>query len=73
MNAEEKLSKAKQQLIVVGVICMSILIFALWLANLQSTFAKNKHRYRSSLESLQDLRQEIKKTWRESRSDQYAQ
>ena len=44
-NAEEKLSKAKRQLLWVGVICITVVVVTLWLVNLQRTLARNRERY----------------------------
>lgn len=64
---EEKIAKTKKQLLIVGVACITIVIFALWLVNLRATLQRNKQQYSSPLKSLQSSKTELQKSWKEFR------
>lgn len=47
MRGEEKIAKARRQLILVGVVCVAIVVFTIWLVTLPRTLAENRERYSS--------------------------
>ncbi|MDO8505337.1 MAG: hypothetical protein Q7S48_02050 [bacterium] len=62
---EEKITKAKKQLLVVGVVCITIVVFTLWLVNLRTTLIQNKKQYSSPFQSLRSTKQELQQSWKE--------
>ena len=51
-SEEEKLARAQRQLLVIGVSCVAIIIFTLWLVTLRTTFARNRRFYPTVLTTL---------------------
>ncbi len=68
MSEEEKIAKAKKQLRIVGVVCITVVVFTLWLINLRGTLTQNKKQYRSPFQSLQSTQKELQKSWKEFRN-----
>lgn len=61
----EKIFKAKKQLLIVGVVCITIVVFTLWLVNLRGTLRQNKKQYSSPFNALQSTKKELQKNWEE--------
>ena len=67
VSESEKIAKAKKQLLVTGVVCITIVVFTLWLVNLRGTLRQNKKQYPSPFQSLKSTQQELEQTWKEFR------
>ena len=65
MQEEEKIVKAKRQLLIVGVVCVSAVVFVLWLLNLRGMLAMNRSKYVSPLHSLKDAPGNLGGAWEE--------
>ena len=63
MGEDEKIAKAKRQLVIVGVVCVSAVVFVLWLLNLRGMFAVNRSKYVSPLRSFKEATGNLGGTW----------
>lgn len=65
MREDEKLEKAKLELRLVGIICIVIVILALWLVSLRKTLARNRENYTPVSATLESARVELGGPWQE--------
>jgi len=64
----ENIEKAKRQLVIVGVVCVSAVVFVLWLLNLRSILASNNSRYASPLHSFKAAPGNLGSAWNDFRN-----
>lgn len=67
MVEPEKITKAKRQLLIVGVVCVSAVVFVLWLLNLREMFAMNRNKYASSVRAFKEASGNLGATWEDFR------
>ena len=58
---QEDLIKARKQLIIVGVVCITAVVLALWLISLPRTLARNRAQYSSPSAAFKQLQELWKK------------
>lgn len=71
-SEKTEIEKAKKQLLVVGVTCVALIIFIIWLTGLDNAFKRNRQKYsavidQSAQKQLSNKLQEIKQQLRELR------
>lgn len=66
MTEEERVIRAKKQLIAVGVVCTALLIFVLWVTNLKTTIAyMDKQAAPIPIESFKETEKQLGPKWEE--------
>lgn len=65
MDEQDKIVKAKKQLVITGVICIMVVIFTLWLFSLRSTITNSIQRYTSPFNTVQKAQQEQPTIWKQ--------
>ncbi|OGL64407.1 hypothetical protein A3B21_04940 [Candidatus Uhrbacteria bacterium RIFCSPLOWO2_01_FULL_47_24] len=63
MEEEEKIAKARRQLLVVGVVCVAAVVFTIWLVSLRTTFSLNQKKYPSPLSALKQTQKQLGGSW----------
>lgn len=58
MKEEEKIAKARKQLIISGIICVMAVILTLWIISLRNTLNDNKQHYTSPFDTVQKAQQQ---------------
>lgn len=67
-SEKAEIKKAKRQLLIVGVICITTVIFIIWLMGIDNTFERNRQQYKETLnqntqkqlsQKLQEIKQQI--------------
>lgn len=61
MTEHEKVEKARKQLIMIGVICVALVVFAIWLISLPRTFTRNRAKFAPTTSTIQQLKELWKK------------
>ena len=64
MEDEEKIAKARRQLLIVGVACVAIVVFTIWLVSLHTTLSLNRKKYNSPLSALKQTQEQIGGSWK---------
>lgn len=59
-----KIEKARKQLLGIGVICVSVVIFIIWLMNLDNTFERNRQEYNQNIEINKDFSDQFSNKWK---------
>lgn len=63
-SEEEKLARAKRQLLIVGVVCVAVIIFTLWAVALSGTFHRNRRNYHSPLDAFRSGQGQVGGDWK---------
>lgn len=61
MTEHEKVERARKQLILVGVICVAVVVFALWIMTLPRTLERNRAKFAPATSTIQQLKELWKK------------
>lgn len=69
MTEPERIARAKKQLILVGVSCISIIVFVLWVIHLRSTlaYAAKRAPTTSIVDSFKKTQQQLGPQWEQFR------
>lgn len=67
MGEEEKIVRARKQLVAVGVVCVSVVVLILWIINLRSLFSYNRTNASDTLAPLKNTRP-LNSTWEQFKS-----
>ena len=68
MTEQEKLVRAKKQLLIVGVVCTTLLIFVLWITHLKATLQYiNRNATALPIESFKETGDQLGPQWKEFR------
>jgi len=54
MHEEEKIARARRQLIIIGVACVAAVVFLLWVLSLRRTLDLNRAQYSSPFSSIKE-------------------
>lgn len=65
LSEDEKLVKAKRQLLVVGVTCVAVVVATLWLISLRTTLARNRKIYPAAFRSILRAQPELDTNWQQ--------
>ncbi len=68
MTEHEKIAKAKRQLLIIGVVCVSAVVFVLWLLNLRTMFAVNRNKYTSPTRAFKESSENLGGAWNDFRN-----
>lgn len=66
-NEEDKIARARKQLLIIGVVCISAVILTLWVINLRVTLRENRIKYPSSFSTLKSSQEQLKNDFRDFR------